>query len=166
MPSFMTGKRSRLITIAAASTVTVATAVSATAAALPSGSAAVSAGVADSHVLVADQHQLAARAAHGATMSETMSEEQRMILSTRARSVRSERQREYKRRLPGPRRLARRPRLRLPRLGQRLGPRRLGRSPEPPPRDRRPRRPRQSSRPRSKRPAPRPGRRSGSLSRC
>ena len=95
MPSFMTGKRSRLITIAAAGTVTVATAVSATAATLPSGSAGVSAGVADSHVLVADQHQLAARAAHGATMSETMSEEQRMILSTRARSVRSERQREY-----------------------------------------------------------------------
>ena len=95
MPSFMTGKRSRLITIAAAGTVTVATAVSATAATLPSGSAAVSAGVADSHVLVADQHQLAARAAHGATMSETMSEEQRMILTTRARYVRAERQREY-----------------------------------------------------------------------
>ena len=83
----MTGKRSRLITIAAAGTVTVATAVSATAATLPSGSAAVSAGVADSHVLVADQHQLAARAAHGATMSETMSEEQRMILTTRAHYV-------------------------------------------------------------------------------
>jgi murein DD-endopeptidase MepM/ murein hydrolase activator NlpD len=95
MPSFMTGKRSRLITIAAAGTVTVATAVSATAAALPSGSAAVSAGAADSHVLVADQHQVAARAAHGATMSETMSEEQRMILTTRARYVRAERQREY-----------------------------------------------------------------------
>jgi murein DD-endopeptidase MepM/ murein hydrolase activator NlpD len=95
MPSFMTGKRSRLITIAAAGTVTVATAVSATAATLPSGSAAVSAGAADSHVLVADQHHVAARAAHGATMSETMSEEQRMILSTRARYIRAERQREY-----------------------------------------------------------------------
>ena len=94
MPSFMTGKRSRLITIAAAGTVTVATAVSATAATLPSGSAAVSAGVADSHVLVADQHQVAARAAHGATMSETMSEEQRMILITRARYALAERQRE------------------------------------------------------------------------
>jgi hypothetical protein len=46
-------------------------------------------------VLVADQHQVAARAAHGATMSETMSEEQRMILTTRARYVRAERQREY-----------------------------------------------------------------------
>jgi len=95
MPSFMTGKRSRLITIAAAGTVTVATAVSATAATLPSGSAAVSAGAADSRVLVADQHQVAAGAAHGATMSETMSEEQRMILTTRARYVRAERQREY-----------------------------------------------------------------------
>ena len=95
MPSFMTGKRSRLITIAAAGTVTVATAVSATAAALPSDSAAVSAGAADSHVLVADQHQVAARAAHGATMSETVSEEQRMILTTRARYIRAERQREY-----------------------------------------------------------------------
>ena len=91
MPSFMTGKRSRLITIAAAGTVTVATAVSATAATLPSGSAAVSAGVADSHVLVANQHQVAAGAAHDATMSE----EQRMILITRARYALAERQREY-----------------------------------------------------------------------
>jgi hypothetical protein len=89
MPSFMTGKRSRLITIAAAGTVTVATAVSATAAALPSGSAAVSPVMADSHVLV-NQHQVAARAAQGATMSE----EQRMILITRARYALAERQRE------------------------------------------------------------------------
>jgi hypothetical protein len=83
MPSFMTGKRSRLITIAAAGTVTVATAVSATAATLPSGSAAASAGAADSLVLAANQHRVA-RVAQSATMSETMSEEQRMILSTRA----------------------------------------------------------------------------------
>jgi murein DD-endopeptidase MepM/ murein hydrolase activator NlpD len=95
MPSFMTGKRSRLITIAAAGTVTLATAVSATAAALPSSSAAVSAGAADSRVLVAKQHQVVARAAHGAMVSETMSEEQQMILTTRARYVRAERQREY-----------------------------------------------------------------------
>ena len=86
----MTGKRSRLITIAAAGTVTVATAVSAIAAPLPSGSAAASAGAADSRVLVANQHQVAARAAHDATMSE----EQRMILITRARYVLAERQRE------------------------------------------------------------------------
>jgi len=91
MPSFMTGKRSRLITIAAAGTVTVATAVSATAAALPSGSAAASVGAADSHMLTVNQHQVAARAAHGATMSE----EQRMILTIRARYVLTERQRAY-----------------------------------------------------------------------
>jgi len=91
MPSFMTGKRSKLITIAAAGTVTVATAVSATAAALPSGSAAASAGAADSQVLMANQHQVAARAAYGATMSE----EQRMILITRARYALAERQRKY-----------------------------------------------------------------------
>ena len=90
MPSFMTGKRSKLIRIAAAGTVTVATAVSATAAALPSGSAAASAGAADSQVLMANQHQVAARAAHGAT-----SEEQRMILITRARYALAERQRKY-----------------------------------------------------------------------
>jgi hypothetical protein len=90
MPSFMTGKRSRLITIAAAGTVTVATAVSATAATLPSGSAAALAGGADSLVLAANQHRVAKVA-----QSATMSEEQRMILSTRARYVRAERQREY-----------------------------------------------------------------------
>jgi len=89
MPSFMTGKRSRLITIAAAGTVTVATAVSAAAAALPSGSAAASAGAADSQMLTANQHQVAARAAHDATMSE----EQRMILTMRAHYVLAERQR-------------------------------------------------------------------------
>ena len=91
MSSFMTGKRSKLITIAAAGTVTVATAVSATAAALPSGSAAASAGAADSQVLVANQHQVAARAPYGTTMSE----EQRMILITRARYALAERQREH-----------------------------------------------------------------------
>jgi hypothetical protein len=90
MPSFTTGKRSKLITIAAAGTVTVVTAVSATAAALPSGSAAASASAADSQVLMANQHQVAARAAHGAT-----SEEQRMILITRVRYALAERQREY-----------------------------------------------------------------------
>src|SRR5262249_33794678 len=91
MSSFMPGKASKLIAMPAAGTMTVATAVSATAAALPSGSAAVSAGAADSRVLVANQHQVAARAAHDATMSE----EQRMILITRARYALAERQREY-----------------------------------------------------------------------
>jgi len=48
MPSFMNGKRSRLITIAAAGTLTLATAISAAAATLPAGSAA---GAADAHML-------------------------------------------------------------------------------------------------------------------
>ena len=91
MPSFITGKRSRLITIAAAGTLTVTAAVSATAAALPSGSAAASAGAAYSHLMLADQQQAAARAARG----ETVSEEQTMILITRARYLLAERQREH-----------------------------------------------------------------------
>jgi hypothetical protein len=45
MPSFMSGKRSRLITVAAAGTLTLATAISAAAATLPTGSAA------DAHML-------------------------------------------------------------------------------------------------------------------
>jgi hypothetical protein len=53
MPSFMNGKRSRLITIAAAGTVTLATAISATAATLPAGSAA---GAADAHMLTQTVH--------------------------------------------------------------------------------------------------------------
>ena len=53
MPSFMNGKRSRLITIAAAGTLTLATAISATAAALPAGSAA---GAADAHMLTQTVH--------------------------------------------------------------------------------------------------------------
>ena len=48
MPSFMQSKRSRLITIAAAGTLTLATAISAAAATLPTGSAA---GAADAHML-------------------------------------------------------------------------------------------------------------------
>ena len=53
MPSFMNGKRSRLITIAAAGTLTLATAISATAATLPAGSAA---GAADAHMLTQTVH--------------------------------------------------------------------------------------------------------------
>ena len=48
MPSFMNSKRSKLITIAAAGTLTLATAISAAAATLPAGSAA---GAADAHML-------------------------------------------------------------------------------------------------------------------
>jgi hypothetical protein len=53
MPSFMHGKRSRLITIAAAGTLTLATAISAAAATLPAGSAA---DAADAHMLTQSVH--------------------------------------------------------------------------------------------------------------
>ena len=53
MPSFMNSKRSRLITIAAAGTLTLATAISAAAATLPAGSAA---GAADAHMLTQTVH--------------------------------------------------------------------------------------------------------------
>jgi hypothetical protein len=53
MPSFMNGKRSRLIIIAAAGTLTLATAISAAAATLPAGSAA---GAADAHILTRTVH--------------------------------------------------------------------------------------------------------------
>jgi hypothetical protein len=53
MPSFMNDKRSRLITIAAAGTLTLATAISAAATTLPTGSAA---GAADAHMLTQTVH--------------------------------------------------------------------------------------------------------------
>jgi hypothetical protein len=53
MPSFMNGKRSRLIIIAAAGTLTLATAISAAAATLPAGSAE---GAADAHMLTQTVH--------------------------------------------------------------------------------------------------------------
>ena len=53
MPSFMNSKRSRLITIAAAGTLTLATAISAAAATLPAGSAA---NAADAHMLTQTVH--------------------------------------------------------------------------------------------------------------
>ena len=53
MPSFMNSKRSRLITIAAAGTLTLATAISAAAATLPAGSAA---DAADAHMLTQTVH--------------------------------------------------------------------------------------------------------------
>jgi hypothetical protein len=53
MPSFMNGKRSRLVIIAAAGTLTLATAISAAAAMLPAGSAA---GAADAHMLTRTVH--------------------------------------------------------------------------------------------------------------
>ena len=53
MPSFMNGKRSRLIIVAAAGTLTLATAISAAAATLPAGSAA---DAADAHMLTQTVH--------------------------------------------------------------------------------------------------------------
>ena len=53
MPSFMNGKRSRLIIIAAAGTLTLATAISAAAATMPAGSVA---GAADAHMLTQTVH--------------------------------------------------------------------------------------------------------------
>jgi len=53
MPSFMNSKRSRLLTIAAAGTLTLATAISAAAATLPTGSAA---DAADAHMLTQTVH--------------------------------------------------------------------------------------------------------------
>lgn len=53
MPSFMNGKRSRLIIVAAAGTLTLATAISAAAATLPAGSVA---GAADAHMLTQTVH--------------------------------------------------------------------------------------------------------------
>jgi hypothetical protein len=53
MPSFMNGKRSRLIIVAAAGTLTLASAISAAAATLPAGSAA---GAADAHMLTQTVH--------------------------------------------------------------------------------------------------------------
>jgi hypothetical protein len=64
MPSFVNGKRSRLITIATAGTVATAAAISAVAFVLPSGFAASSAG-ADAHLMVDNRQQ----AAQGDTLS-------------------------------------------------------------------------------------------------
>src|SRR5215468_1379938 len=60
MPSFVNGKRSRLITIATAGTVATAAAISAVAFVLPSGFAASSAG-ADAHLMVDNRQQAAQR---------------------------------------------------------------------------------------------------------
>ena len=53
MPSFMNSKRSRLVTVAAAGALTLATAISAAAATLPTGSAA---DAADAHMLTQKVH--------------------------------------------------------------------------------------------------------------
>jgi hypothetical protein len=96
MLSLMAGKRSRLITIAAAGTLTVATAVSAVATTLPSGPAEAPAGAAEADLAIVDRHQDVARAAQGDTMSAAQS----LLLFDRAQYARiqyglDERQREH-----------------------------------------------------------------------
>jgi hypothetical protein len=80
MPSFMNSKRSRLITIAAAGTLTLATAISAAAATLPEGSAA---SAADAHMLTQTVHV------------DTLSPAQRLISFDTTRYSLAQRQTEY-----------------------------------------------------------------------
>ena len=77
MPSFMHGKRSRLIIIAAAGTLTVATAISAVAATLPGSSAA------DAHMLT------------GASQGDTTSSAQRLVAFDTTQYGLADRQTEY-----------------------------------------------------------------------
>ena len=80
MPSFMNSKRSRLITIAAAGTLTLATAISAAAATLPTGSAA---SAADAHMLTQTVHV------------DTLSSQQRLISFDSMRYSLAQRQTTY-----------------------------------------------------------------------
>jgi hypothetical protein len=80
MPSFMNSKRSRLITVAAAGTLTLATAISAAAATLPTGSAA---GAADAHMLTQT------------VRVDTLSAQQRLISFDSARYGLAQRQTAY-----------------------------------------------------------------------
>jgi hypothetical protein len=77
MPSFMHGKRSRLIIVAAAGTLTVATAISAAAATLPASSAA------DAHMLTS------------ASQADTMSSAQRLVAFDTTRYGLADRQTRY-----------------------------------------------------------------------
>jgi hypothetical protein len=73
MPSFMTGKRSKLVTVAAAGTIAVAAGVSAATATLLSGPPDAAAGAADVSLAVVDHPQVAARAAQGGMMTAAQS---------------------------------------------------------------------------------------------
>ena len=77
----MSGKRSRLITIAAAGTTAGAAAAPAAAATLPSSAAASSAGAADAHLLMVNRQPAPALAAQG----DTMTAAQLLIMSDRMR---------------------------------------------------------------------------------
>jgi hypothetical protein len=69
MPSFLSSKRSKLVTLAAAGTLATAIAAGAAAATLPSGTAAAPASAADAYLTVLAGHQGATRAAQADTMS-------------------------------------------------------------------------------------------------
>lgn len=86
----MNGKRSRLITIAAAGTIAVTAAVSAAAATLPSGSAASSASAADEHLLVINRQQDLAAPADTMTAAQQLIVSDRMRYGSEQRRVRSE----------------------------------------------------------------------------
>jgi hypothetical protein len=84
MPSFLRGKRSRLVIIAAAGTLTLATAISAAAATLPAGSA----GSADAHMLTAQYRP-------DATSQDSMTAAQRLISFDSVRYGMGQRQTAY-----------------------------------------------------------------------
>jgi len=69
MPSFMSAKRSKVIGVAAAGTLTVAAAISGAAVTLSSGTVAASASTADAYLTAAGGHQTTTRAAQADTMS-------------------------------------------------------------------------------------------------
>lgn len=73
MPSFMAGKRSKLVTVAAAGTIAVAAGVSAATATLLPGPPDAAAGAADVSLAVVDHPQVAVRAAQGGMMTAAQS---------------------------------------------------------------------------------------------
>lgn len=81
MPSFLTGKRSKLVKVAVASTLVAAAAASTAAATLPSRPAATSAASADTRLMIVTKRQDAARAEQGNAMSSA----QRLVAFDRVR---------------------------------------------------------------------------------
>ena len=82
MPSFLSGKRSRVITVAAAGTLTLAAAISVAAASLPSGPVAAPASAAAVYLTVVNGHQGAMRATRAA---DVMTAGQRLVQLDRVR---------------------------------------------------------------------------------
>ena len=81
MPSFLTGKRSKLVKVAVASTLVAAAAATAAAATLPSHPAATSAATADARLMIVTQRQDTAKADQGNAMSSA----QRLVAFDRVR---------------------------------------------------------------------------------